>query len=234
MANGDQLVEDNVNNPFDVQPVGLAKIFPEEKEELEDQKEKIEVQPIDTTRKDDELLFELNQPKKQVGAFKSFANVLELRLPQAAQGLRIQQLASDFPKLYKEINDIEKSEEGLFELAGRVDPLSGRVVYDYGNKEEAIKFRKDELIKTHNNFMESFSKYDEYQQALDKFKQARVFDKDGLTFKDVKSIVGEQGAQMLGTMFTFGLSTYAQESTDIAMDLLAKEVMKKTGMSEEE
>ena len=234
MANGNQLVEDNVNNPFNVQPVGLAKIFPEEKEELEDQKEKIEVQPIDIAKKDDELLFELNQPKKQAGAFKSFANVLELRLPQAAQGLRIQQLASDFPRLYKEISDIEKSEEGLFELAGRVDPLSGRIVYDYGNKEEAIKFRKDELIKTHNNFMESFSKYDEYQQALDKFKQARVFDKDGLTFKDIRSIVGEQGAQMLGTMFTFGLSTYAQESTDIAMDLLAKEVMKKTGMSEEE
>ena len=234
MANGNQLVEDNVNNPFNVQPVGLAKIFPEEKEELEDQKEKIEVQPIDIAKKDDELLFELNQPKKQAGAFKSFANVLELRLPQAAQGLRIQQLASDFPRLYKEISDIEKSEEGLFELAGRVDPLSGRVVYDYGNKKEAIKFRKDQLIKTHNNFMVAFTKYDEYQQALDKFKQARVFDKDGLTFKDIRSIVGEQGAQMLGTMFTFGLSTYAQESTDIAMDLLAKEVMKKTGMSEEE
>ena len=243
MANGNQLVEDNVNNPFNVQPVGLAKIFPEEKKELEDQKEKTQEVKledgsiegfIDAIKNDPELSLQLNQPKKQAGAFKSFANVLELRLPQAAQGLRIQQLASDFPRLYKEIDDIEKSEEGLFELAGRVDPLSGRVVYDYGNKKEAIKFRKDQLIKTHNNFMVAFTKYDEYQQALDKFKQARVFDKDGLTFKDIRSIVGEQGAQMLGTMFTFGLSTYAQESTDIAMDLLAKEVMKKTGMSEEE
>jgi hypothetical protein len=82
--------------------------------------------------------------------------------------------------------------------------------------------------------MESFSKYEEYQQVLDKIEQAKVFDKDGLTFSDVRSIVGTQGAQMLGTMFTFGLSTYAQESTDIAMDLLSKEVVKKTGMSEEE
>jgi hypothetical protein len=240
MANGDPVI-DRINeltgqgvSSFDIQNDPELIKLKEERDKPEDQTEVLEDVSVETTKKDDELLFQLNEPKKKLGVYKSFVNVFENIIPQAGQGLRIQQLASDFPRLYQEIDDIEKSDKTSFELAGRVDPFSGRVVYDYGNKEEAIKFRKDELIKTHNNFMESFSKYEEYQQVLDKIEQAKVFDKDGLTFSDVRSIVGTQGAQMLGTMFTFGLSTYAQESTDIAMDLLSKEVVKKTGMSEEE
>ena len=71
----------------------------------------------------------------------------------------------------------------------------------------------------------------EYQKELALFDRPELFDKDGITLKDLKSVVGEQALNVLGSIFSLGMYTASMEGTAVMRNTLATQAAKDMGIS---
>ena len=71
----------------------------------------------------------------------------------------------------------------------------------------------------------------EYQKELALFDRPELFDKDGITLKDLKSVVGEQALNVFGSIFSLGMYTASMEGTAVMRNTLATQAAKDMGIS---
>ena len=71
----------------------------------------------------------------------------------------------------------------------------------------------------------------QYQKELALFDKPELFDKDGITLKDLKSVVGEQALNVFGALFSLGMYTASMEGTAVMRNTLATQAAKDMGIS---
>ena len=71
----------------------------------------------------------------------------------------------------------------------------------------------------------------QYQKELALFDRPELFDKDGITLKDLKSVVGEQALNVFGSIFSLGMYTASMEGTAVMRNTLATQAAKDMGIS---
>ena len=132
------------------------------------------------------------------------------------------------------INLYPKESKSLQEAAGR----GGASVYlseeQYKNLwvgEDPTPYLKNK-IKEHNKFfLSQISDSQRLQKELDILDSARLFDENGVTFRDIKLMSGEQLPQMVASIVTFGGSTYIQEAGGVYIESLYRIAEHKHGMA---
>ena len=147
------------------------------------------------------------------------------------QGLKVSAI-----KKQMELIKNSKSEDQLYrtfsqEQAG-ASTVSGAL---YGKptltKEEKLNELKDLSLKAEKDFIESVVKTEDWKKILEAFPSdaqfldnSGVFDKENIL--ELQKAIGTQGAQMLGAMASFGLTTYTQEGGGAALEILNIEAAK--------
>lgn len=126
-----------------------------------------------------------------------------------------------------------KESRSLQEAAGR----GGASVYmseeQYNNLwvgEDPIPYLKNKIKKHNKYFLSQISDSQRLQKELDLLDSARLFDEDGVTFRDIKLMAGEQLPQMVASIVTFGGSTYLQEAGGVYIESLYRIAEHKHGM----
>jgi hypothetical protein len=203
----------------------------------------------------------INNDKKIPGFFQSFKNtynkIFKVDIPlTGAKDItltleRLQKEKDNFEKIVKENpnqtefeydikqpvmtgSEIAPLPGGPLSLSPAARLLASKKTFKKGSKETVEKFYKEEIAKQEEIFLKNYVKAKNYQESLDRFGQPEVFDEDGLTIADTKSILGTQFLQMGAAAISFGGTTYVQESSNVFFDLVSKKAAELEGISLEQ
>lgn len=178
-----------------------------------------------------------NANKTTPGFWDEFKNVFKNQFGIGTDGKGLSGEMGDVRRFTREMQNVENQIAKVknnddFENSKQFKFL--RSTYGVKNKDEALNHYNNLRKKYSNEIFESLLGTQKYQAEMAKIGSPEVFDEDGLTWNDTKRILGTQSAQMLTAMVSFGGSTFAQESTAVAMDLLTKAALEKNSLSDSE
>ena len=184
-----------------------------------------------------------NATKTEQGYWSEFANVFKNQFGIGVEGKGLSGEMGDVRRYSRYAEAIDRQLEkanSLIEKNEFVDSkqfrfLRMRAANDgvrIKTAEDGINFLKNKRKEHSNEIFESLVGSQKFQNEIAKIGSPEVFDEDGLTWNDTKRILGTQSAQMLTALVSFGGSTFAQESTGVAMDLLTKAAIEKNSLAE--
>jgi len=94
--------------------------------------------------------------------------------------------------------------------------------------DENLKERFQEILDLELEMLEIMLDNEGVQQQLEKIGETNVFNEEGefdITWDKAQTIIGKQGGQMLGLIFTLGYSSMAQHTSEIYMNTLKEQAV---------
>ena len=137
-------------------------------------------------------------------------------------------LADDKRTELQRFRELIKDGETTVVISERYGKRSGQVRdVEYNLKEIEKKYAED-LFYLEKQMLEIMLDNESVQQQLEKIGETGVFNEEGefdITWDKAQSIIGKQGGQMLGLIFTLGYSSMAQHTSEIYMNTLKEQAV---------
>jgi hypothetical protein len=170
---------------------------------------------------------DIQQEPEEIGFLAEAKNVFVNLFPKAFEDQKYMAGVQGIEQLQAE----KKMIEGAEKQKAKTGKYQDWAQEYYAKKAGGIEEVKKSILEKEKLVTESYIKSAEYQEKMALLGSPEFFDEDGVTYNDIKRVLGAQAPQMVASILTGSGSTYIQESGNAAMGIANEKAAKRLGMS---